>query len=550
MLLNVRCVLTVAASLLASSNAVAQASTEGWLPPSAAMQEHRIALVIGNGRYPEAPLRNALNDARDMAVTLRGAGFRVMLRENVGLRAMAEAVRTFGDSLREDSVATFYYAGHGVQVRDRNYLIPIGADIKREDEIPYAALDVNQVLDKLDRAKSRINIVILDACRNNPFTRTFRSTNQGLAQMEAPVGTLIAYATAPGRLAIDDDGIGRNGIYTRHLLANIRQRGLLVELMFKRVREGVMRESKNLQTPWESSSLRGDFAFFGDHSHSPTPDLAADPRKAFEAELALWESIKASTQHSDFESYLQRYPLGYFAELARARISQFGSPSPPPVAVAASVPASPAPAIEAQPSGASVANREPEIPADAIRAAAVPSPGDSWTYTHYDGFRRSVVGVLTYRIHWVNREGIGEFLSIPGRPSFDTEVVTKQPSFGTRRGLTFVPPDFSPYLQAFFDLKKGSTLPTVKRELPDGGVAEMKLRVTGEEKVTVHAGTFDTVVLTAEGYSNNGDRKESLITVWYAPAAKRFVKFSTRTGMLGRLDEYALFELADYKIKQ
>ena len=142
------------------------------------VQERRVALVIGNSRYADAPLRNAVADAQDIAAVLKSAGFQVMLRENVNLRAMTEAVRAFGDSLRADSVAVFYYAGHGVQVRDRNYLIPVGADIRREDEIPYAALDVNQVLDKLERADSRVNIVILDACRNNPFARAFRSPSR------------------------------------------------------------------------------------------------------------------------------------------------------------------------------------------------------------------------------------------------------------------------------------------------------------------------------------------------------------------------------------
>lgn len=303
-------------------------------------QERRVALVIGNSRYADAPLRNAVADAQDIAAVLRSAGFQVMLRENVDLRAMTEAVRAFGDSLRADSVAVFYYAGHGVQVRDRNYLIPVGADIRREDEIRYAALDVNQVLDKLERADSRVNIVILDACRNNPFARAFRSPSQGLAQMDAPVGTLIAYATAPGRLAIDDDG-GRNGIYARHLLPNIRVRNLPVELMFKRVREGVIRESKNLQTPWESSSLRGDFTFFGDPPTASPAAAEAERRPSASlpepsrmgADEALWSALKDSSNPAEVAIYLNRFPSGRHAEEARARLGELaGTGNPPPAA--------------------------------------------------------------------------------------------------------------------------------------------------------------------------------------------------------------------------
>ena len=321
------------------------AASGAWA--QAAVQERRVALVIGNGRYADAPLRNAVADAQDMAAVLRLAGFQVTLRENVNMRAMTEAVRAFGDSLRSDSVAVFYYAGHGVQVRDRNYLIPVGADIRREDEIPYAALDVNQVLDKLERANSRVNIVILDACRNNPFARAFRSPSQGLAQMDAPVGTLIAYATAPGRLAIDDDG-GRNGIYARHLLPNIRVRNLPVELMFKRVREGVIRESKNMQTPWESSSLRGDFVFFGDAPFAslaapivdrpavPAAGEPADPalESRMSADDALWTALKDSSNPAEVTIYLNRFPSGRHVDAARARLSELAVPDKPPAEAA------------------------------------------------------------------------------------------------------------------------------------------------------------------------------------------------------------------------
>jgi hypothetical protein len=223
-----------------------------------ARPEPRIALVIGNAAYREAPLANPVNDARDVAKMLEEAGFKVVVRENASLREMHLAAREFGDRLGRDSVAAFYFAGHGMQVRGRNFLIPVDADIAREDEVSFAAFDVAAVLDKLESARSRVNIVILDACRNNPFASRFRVAQAGLAQIDAPPGTLIAFSTAPGSVAAD--GAGRNGLYTQHLLANLTRPGVRIEEAFKAVRAAVRKDSGGLQTPWESTSLEGEFA--------------------------------------------------------------------------------------------------------------------------------------------------------------------------------------------------------------------------------------------------------------------------------------------------
>jgi hypothetical protein len=230
----------------------------------------RIALVIGNGAYRDAPLANPVNDARDVAKMLEAAGFRVILRENATLREMHLAAREFGDRLGRDSVAAFYFAGHGMQVRGRNFLVPVDADIAREDEVSFAAFDVAAVLDKLESARSRVNLVILDACRNNPFASRFRVAQAGLAQIDAPPGTLIAFATAPGSVAAD--GTGRNGLYTRHLLANLTRPGVAIEEAFKAVRAAVRKDSGGTQTPWESTSLEAAFAMV------PAPSFAGSAR--------------------------------------------------------------------------------------------------------------------------------------------------------------------------------------------------------------------------------------------------------------------------------
>jgi len=219
----------------------------------------RLALVIGNGAYHDAPLRNPVNDARAMADTLRQIGFSVIYEENADRQTLRQAIRDFSRDLQTSDVGLFYFAGHGMQVKGRNYLIPVHSDIQAEFEVPDEALEAAAVLRGMEDAGSGLNIVILDACRNNPFARSFRSATRGLARMDAPSGSIIAYATAPGQVALDGDG--EHGIYTKHLLDAMRVPGLPIEQVFKRVRIGVRRETGGQQTPWEESSLTSDFIF-------------------------------------------------------------------------------------------------------------------------------------------------------------------------------------------------------------------------------------------------------------------------------------------------
>ncbi len=181
----------------------------------------RTALVIGNGGYQEGRLRNPPNDARDMAAKLKELGFTVIDEYDADRRRMRRVLRKFEDELRRSGgVGLFYFAGHGVQVKNRNYLIPIGADIRREFEVPDEALESGAVLRAMQSAGNDLNIVILDACRDNPFARSFRTATRGLARLETENtrGVFVAYATGPGQVAADGDK--RNSPYTRHLLAN------------------------------------------------------------------------------------------------------------------------------------------------------------------------------------------------------------------------------------------------------------------------------------------------------------------------------------------
>lgn len=273
----------------------------------------RVALVIGNSAYPLVPLRNPANDARDIAAKLKRLGFDVIVRTDVRQKEMLRSLTEFGDKVQAGTEVLFFYAGHGMQVRGKNYLIPIDAEIRNESSVSSEAVDVDQLLDKL--APARLSMVILDACRNNPFERRFRGGGQGLAQINAPTGTLIAYATAPGKVAAD--GEGRNGLYTSELLAAMDVPGIKIEDVFKRVRANVVRKSGEAQTPWESSSLTGDFYF----TQGSLPQGTTDNRASLlnDAETALWSAVERGGSEDDYAAYLGRYPNGKYLALAEQR---------------------------------------------------------------------------------------------------------------------------------------------------------------------------------------------------------------------------------------
>ena len=226
-------------------------------------QGKRVALVIGNAKYRFSPLNNPVNDATDMAASLRSVGFDVIEIRDANKRQMRAATRRFEDKLAASDVGLVYYSGHGVEVKGRNYLIPVDADIRREHEVEDQAFDAGNILRMMESLqgteKNRVNIMIVDACRNNDLARSWRSTNRGLARMDAPTGSFISFATAPGQVA--SDGNGRNSPFTKHLLQALKQPNVPIELVFKEVRRNVMDETGGEQVPWENSSLVGDFYF-------------------------------------------------------------------------------------------------------------------------------------------------------------------------------------------------------------------------------------------------------------------------------------------------
>jgi len=297
----------------------------------------RVALVIGNAAYADSPLTNPGNDARDMAQALTRIGFNVTMLTDRNRAQMTQAIRNFGLAAAGAETALFYFAGHGVQVRGKNYLIPTGQRFADEGEVEADAVDVNTVLGRMEQARASVSVVILDACRNNPLARDGRNVARGLARMEAPSGALVAFAAQPGAEAID--GSGRNGLYTKYLLRHIETAGLTAEQMFKRVRADVERESGRRQSPREETSLTGADFFF-----KPVPGQVVAQAAALKPEVLVndaqieqqaWTAAKSGNTAAGYSAYLEEYPKGRFA--AAARVARASLAATPAVAQAAPV---------------------------------------------------------------------------------------------------------------------------------------------------------------------------------------------------------------------
>lgn len=297
---------------LACVTAVAQAPTD-----------IRVALVIGNAAYAgDAVLANPTNDAKAMAETLRGLGFTVVEIRDGGKAQINDAINKVRDTLRgKQGVGMLYYAGHGLQLDWRNYMVPVDAKLNSAADVAGQTVDVNAVIEAFKGAGNRMNILVLDACRDNPFKGN-TSAGKGLAQVDAPPGTFLAYATAPGNVAEDGDVKSGNGLYTQYLLQELKKPTAKIEDVFKRVRLNVRKQSEGRQIPWESTSLEDDF-FFNDGKVVAVAKLSEHAKEAeFNLEKTDWDKIKDSQNASDFYAFLNKFPNGLISEVAQAQLER------------------------------------------------------------------------------------------------------------------------------------------------------------------------------------------------------------------------------------
>ncbi len=292
--------------------------------------DDRIALVIGNDKYANEPLKNAANDARAVQKALLDLGFKVVFRSDAGYASMSGAAVEFSKLLNEANGATaaiFYYAGHAIQYRDKNYLLPVDASLTSEAEIAFNSLQVSQILELMEESKVRHKFIILDACRNNPFRNVFGTA--GLAKVtRVPPGTTIAFAAAAGAVAAD--GSDDNGLYTKHLLKEIRNPALQARLMFDNVATAVAQESQGKQLPeLQSTALPTGRPFFFAEAAvvaavAPTPSASGATGLSAETSALIerdyWNDIKNSERIELFQEFMRRFPNGFYASLARDRI--------------------------------------------------------------------------------------------------------------------------------------------------------------------------------------------------------------------------------------
>lgn len=366
----------------------------GW--SGEALAAARVALVVGNGDYAAeiGKLKNPANDAKLMADTLKGLGFEVELVTDADQKGMKRAIREFGQKLREtgpNGVGLFYYAGHGVQVDGENFLLPIGAEIQAEGDVELEAVSASSILSQMQFAGNAVNLVFLDACRNNPLTRSFRSGTRGLARVDAPRGSFVGYSTAPGDVSVD--GETDNSPYALALVEELNTPGISIEEAHRAVRGKVLAATNQRQTPWDSSSLTGPVVLKEVTLVAPVAPAAPAPAPAEpapsqssgggsnqQAELLFWDSIKSSGNPATFEAYLSQFPNGVFAGLARAKIAELeaaanptetqsaarqiqpAAPEPKPQPAApAPQPAAPAPLVVEDLSGVYVATKSANV---------------------------------------------------------------------------------------------------------------------------------------------------------------------------------------------
>ncbi len=475
----------------------------------------RHALVIGNSRYVETPLKNPGNDAKAIADYLKRSGFSVQLKLDASRKEMQEAIDAYGKALaQQKSVGVFYFAGHGAQLAWRNYLIPVDAKINRITDMQTQGVELGVLLDGLKKAGNPMNVVILDACRDNPFGAT-RIEQKGLSQVDAPPGTFLAYATAPGNVAAD--GLGQNGLYTENLLKEILTHEAKIEDIFKRVRLHVRIKSEGLQIPWESTSLEEDFYFIPPTQIRKLTEEEIE--KQFEAEYANWEKIKTAKEIAPLEEYLTLYPNGKFSELAQFKLDRIFAqhrPAPPTVKPVSA----PSPKLQA-PTQVALADTRLVVPQADVNPFSKGTAKASGDYKIGDRYTYRLVDLLTkveskVKVHTVTNVTDTEVIYDNGSKVTDLLGNIRK----NERGQLFA--DSQIFISEYSVGKKWTTRYEGMLRNGDPEVFSVDFKVVGKERITVPAGTFDAFKIEGDGWMRNKGANRK-VTYWIAPDQVRAV---------------------------
>lgn len=473
----------------------------------------RVALVIGNAAYSgDAALVNPANDARAMANTLKALGFTVVELRDGSKSEMTEALARARNALAgKQGVGLLYYAGHGLQLDWRNYMVPVDAQMSTAADVPLQAIDVNQVLDAFRKAGNRMNILVLDACRDNPFAST--ASGKGLAQVDAPPGTFLAYATAPGNVAADGDAKAGNGLYTQYLLEELKKPTAKIEDVFKRVRFNVRQKSEGRQIPWESTSLESDFFFNSESRAKAAAPTFSNAEDEFLAEKQDWEAIKDTRQVAEVYDYLRKYPNGFISEQAQFKLAQLQK------ARTVAVP-----------------NRDGIVPlAPDIQRYYL---GDEATMDHVNlltGKRTRYKSTVTYA-----DDQRAEFNN--GAVIWTQAGFLVKDQFGTRS---------PPSLRTPADMAVGKKWRTAYQNTHPNGTVENSFydcRVAGYDTVTVPEGTFKAFQVACSGEARSKTyRSDNELRTWFEPTSLRVLSTEWEFSSRGKTNAHARIESVSFK---
>ncbi len=477
----------------------------------------RVALIIGNAAYPTSPLSNPGNDARAVSGALAGLGFTVIEARDASKQQMEQAIARTQDALKGGGgVGLLYYAGHGLQLDWRNFLVPVDARLATARDVAVQTVDVQQVLDAFKAAGNAMSIIVLDACRDNPFGATGRGA--GLAPMDAQWGTFLAYATAPGNVAEDGSSDSGNSLYTRHLVQELKQPGARIEDVFKRVRLQVRQHTQGRQVPWESTSLEQEFYFDPKATPAPVPMPEIERLNQADASLVLekadWDRIKASNQPDDFYAYLKKYPDGFISEQAQFRLDQLQR---------AKVVPSPR------------ANGVVALAAGLDRYVV----GDEWVMERTDDLTKETRRV-TSRVSQADRDRV---VVNDGNAVFDQMGSVLKNRFGVKDPGVLMAP---------VDLSVGRRWRSAFTNTQASGVKTNNFydfRVTAFEEVTVPAGTFKAFRVERQGLarSQNGPGSQISGTAWIDPTTMFVVRHDTLFRNKGVITEQSSDRLVSIK---
>ena len=491
-------VIPIAAAALSLSLATAQAQ---------APTDVRVALVIGNGGYQQSPLLNPVKDARAMAAALRSMGFQVVEVHDAEKAQMERAIADVGGRLKDrNGVGMLYFAGHGLQLDWRNYMLPVDARPNSAADVAAQTVDIQSVIAMFKQAGNRMNIVVLDACRDNPFGST--ATGKGLAPLDAPSGTFLAYATAPGSVAEDGSAESGNGLYTSFLVKELVRPQARIEDVFKRVRLQVRQASQGRQIPWESTSLEVDFTFAG--SGRATSLSPRERELAFNEEKAAWDKVSKSTDVNAFYEFLTRYPTGFLSELAQSRVDELQRSSVKPTAGKGGV--------------------EVEDPRRRYR------DGDRYEFVFRDG----QTGAETGRGSIAVRKLDDAVLEAVGKGMPTAKVNSTGFVLADAQG-TYDPPWVEMPASPFQVGKRWSSRSLLTRPNGQTQWVDIDTHVAAQETVTVPMGTFATYRVDVKTLGQDGIQRK--MSFWYDPAWGYAIKRVVEIGRVGATPDIRVREM-------